>query len=94
MHDWSLISIVFEWPSGILNLSFRYGEGHNALLSAINVVELLVPKREEWGPSVSVNEVTGPFMLANGNHRLLIEMQSGDIIQIEAKNFTLPGVLN
>lgn len=90
MHDWSLISIVFDWVSGTANLSFRYGEGHNTVLSATNVAELLIPKREEWGTSVSVNEVQGPHLLANGNYHLSIEMQSGDVIQIEARSFTLP----
>jgi len=58
-------------------------------LVAENVIDLHVPRLQDWGPSVSVNKVTGPLD-GLAYKRLLIEMQSGDVIKISAGTFVLP----
>jgi len=57
---------------------------------ADGVFDLHVPQVKDWGPSVSVNNVRGPLNGAAGRKRLEIEMQSGDVIVIEAAAFDFP----
>ena len=90
MHDWTLVSILFEWKSARVILAFRTGGSKSEKLMAHGVSELHVPRLSDWGPSVSVNKVAGPSDNASGRRELEIEMQSGDHIQIVAKSFDFP----
>lgn len=89
MHDWVLLSVLFEWSAGRVTLSFDRYES-NEILVANSVVDLHVPQLKPWGRSVCVNEVKGPIAIDNGLHSLEIEMQSGDVIKIVAKSFEMP----
>jgi hypothetical protein len=89
MHDWIFLSVVFEWASGRATLRFRSALGEEALVAS-SVVDLHVPQLNEWGPSVSVNAVKGPFSTNDGRRSLEIEMQSGDVITIVAQSFQMP----
>ena len=89
MHDWTLLSIVLEWHSGQVTFSFKSEAGPERLI-AHSVTELLVSQRNEWGPSVSVNEVRGPSTTDKVLQSLEIEMQSGDILKVTAGSFELP----
>ncbi len=90
MHDWTLVSIVFNWKEAQATLNFRCAEGRDALLTAHEVLELQIPRHSEWGPSVSVNEV-GVSMYGRNDFRVLkIEMQTGDVISIVARHFDMP----
>jgi hypothetical protein len=90
MHDWTLISISFEWETGIAVLAFRRDGPQLVSVRAEGVSNLEVPRLNEWGPSVSVNEVRGPTNGLTGSQTLEIEMQSGDVIRITAISFTFP----
>lgn len=90
MHDWTLTSLGLEWKSGVATLKFLNTESNTALLVAKGVVVFNVPRGQEWGRSVSVNELLGPIVLENGCQKLQIEMQSGDVIEIVAESFELP----
>jgi hypothetical protein len=90
MHDWTLVSILFEWKSGRVTLELRTAESKSEKLVAHGVSQLHVPRRNDWGPSVSINKVMEPSGNASGNRELEIEMQSGDHIRIIAKSFDLP----
>jgi len=90
MHDWTLVSILFEWKSARVILEFRTGGSKSEKLMAHGVFELHAPRFNDWGPSVSVNKVTGPSDNAPGRRALEIEMQSGDHIRIVAKSFDIP----
>jgi hypothetical protein len=90
MHDWTLVSIQTEWKEGRVALSFRNSKSETVSVIADGIAELVIPRRNEWGPSVSVNSVIGPTDHQGGLQRLSIEMQSGDVIQIVAKSFCLP----
>lgn len=90
MHDWTLVSLVIDWFKGMLTITFRNSNSDEVSLLAHGLADLKIPKKEEWGESVSVNEVEGLIILENGNHYLVIEMQSGDKIELEAKFISLP----
>ena len=90
MHDWTLISVTFEWQTGKVSLLFQDENSQIVKVTTADSVDLRISKNEEWGPSISVNEVSGPSLLADGNYRLRIEMQSGDTIQIDAGTISLP----
>jgi hypothetical protein len=90
MHDWTLVSILFEWKSARVILEFATGGSKSERLVARGVTELHAPRLNDWGPSVSVNKVAGPTDDASGRRGLEIEMQSGDHIRIVAKSFDFP----
>lgn len=90
MHEWVLISVLFEWETGRVTLSFDTDEAGLVSIIAESVSDLHVPQMNDWGGSVHVNEVRGPSDLENGRRKLEIEMQSGDVIRIEAVMFHLP----
>ena len=83
MHDWTLISVSFEWGSARASLVFEDTGAKKRTLAAEQVRLLEIPRENEWGPSVSVNEASeepGP----DGGVMLRIEMQSGDLIRVYA----------
>lgn len=90
MHDWTLVSISFDWKVASATLELRNPKSETVLLIAKGVIQLLVPKRDEWGRSSSVNAVSGPTRQQDGIDLLLIEMQSGDVIEILAAFFDMP----
>lgn len=90
MHDWVLVSIWVEWSSGKLTITLNTHAHGLVEIHADGLVGLTVPKREEWGASVYVNEYEGPSDLSNGNQSLVIEMQSGDRIALEARLIKMP----
>jgi hypothetical protein len=85
LHDATLVSLTVDWCGKAAEVRFRRSGDRTTRLSALGLSYLAVPHREPWGPSVSVNQVreeigTGP----DNRHHVEIEMQSGDIIQIDA----------
>jgi hypothetical protein len=91
MHDGTLISVQCDWKTGRTALSFRSNKGVLSLI-AEGVADLHVPRRHGWGPSVSVNKVTGPSEIDGGLQEIKIEMQSGDCIRIVAASICMPTV--
>ena len=89
MHDWTLISVVFEWSDRKVIVSFK-SHVRAEVLVANSVVDLHVPQLNEWGPSVSVKEVRGPLVRSDALQTIEIEMQSGDVLSITAKSFEMP----
>lgn len=90
MHDWTLVEILVEWAKGMVTITLETHEFGVVKVTATGLVKLLVPKRDEWGESVSVNGCEGPYILSNENQFLSIAIQSGDKIELEAKNIVLP----
>ena len=83
MHDATLVAVRFDWLSRTCAFEFA---GAPSLLEPFvvefsGVTELVVPAREEWGPSDSVLEV-----IDQGGGRFDFSMQSGDIIRVVAPN--------
>ncbi|WP_349431032.1 hypothetical protein Q9L42_010540 [Methylomarinum sp. Ch1-1] len=90
MHDWTFVTLLVEWLKGVVTITLKNSSSNEVFLVAEGLADLKVPKREDWGESVSVNEVDGPRVLDNGNSYIGIEIQSGDKIEIEAKSISLP----
>ena len=91
LHDATLDGLSLDWEAGLLRFGIRlesYQVTHLEL-RAIEVKRLSCPRREEWGRSSYVNEVRGPVVINEGGGRLEIEMQSGDVIEIEAREVLL-----
>jgi hypothetical protein len=89
MHDWTLISISFEWEAARATVLLRQHGPVIRTLVADDVVDVKIPKRHEWGPSVSVNSNSEVTSEAAATTHLKIEMQTGDVIEIVAGTFTL-----
>jgi len=91
LHDWTLKNIEVTWQSGVVRLDLIPSPGVTKCLTARGLIELVVPRRQEWGPSESVMSSNGP-QPHSGGQRLEILMQSGDSILITAREITMPAV--
>jgi hypothetical protein len=88
IHDATLVSIDFLWKESnckiyIKSWSRKENRPVNAVMEFFGVTEIHIPKHQEWGPSVSINEIE----LKNESYK--IEMQSGDVISISSKGVNL-----
>lgn len=90
MHDWTLLSISINWAEGAVVISFRNEKSEEVKLVAEGLVDIHVPKREEWGESVSINNVIGPLRGDDGIYSLELEVQSGDRIRLLARSVSMP----
>lgn len=88
MHDWTLVNITFDWEGARVTVVLRSPKQQRVLL-ADGVMDLKVPKVNAWGPSSSVNGTSETIADATGTRQLKIEMQTGDVIEIAAREFTL-----
>ena len=86
LHDASLIDITIDWAEGtsILQFAVDFNGYSSAKLIAQGTAEFHCPRQHPWGESVSVNEVRFPSPNA-----IEIEMQSGDVIRMNAHRFSL-----
>ena len=87
LHDAILETIEINWANSIvvLNLKAFVVNGKNAIPSKLEfnaVTNLVIPHKSEWGNSSSINSVR------ISNNQYTIEMQSGDILTIEAESFS------
>lgn len=89
MHDWTLNSVTVVWRSGELRISLQSPAGPIEVRAA-GLRRLDMPRAFPWGQSVSINEVAGPTPLSGGGEQLVIEMQSGDRIEVVADAIELP----
>lgn len=89
MHDWSLLSVSIDWEQAEIHILFRTENGEVKLI-ATDFTYFSIPRQDEWGRSISVLESSAPITLANGLLRLGIQMQSGDVIELVAKDIQIP----
>jgi hypothetical protein len=85
LHDSILNSIHLDWESGDLRVQI---EGHDFDLAvlAYSLTSLECPRHHPWGPSFYIKNAI--LEDGNGSESLTIEMQSGDLIKIEAKRLS------
>ncbi len=88
MHDRTLENVVFDWQSTRVTVALR-SYNQERVLVADGVTDLKVPKVHEWGPTSSVNGTSETILGDTGTTHLKIEMQTGDVIEIVARKFTL-----
>ena len=85
LHDATLISVEFVWQDGVCKLNFQKWSTEQQMVAPFvitfnGVTNLSMPRKEEWGSSISINEAK------NINGVFSIEMQSGDVISIAARD--------
>lgn len=90
MHDWTLLSILFDWKLNCLSLHLLNMHSEPAELIAKGVRSIFIPHNEEWGASQSIYEISDLLVSEDGNKILKITIQSGDIVEITAKEFQFP----
>jgi hypothetical protein len=86
LHDATLEIVSLDWRGGVAEVRLKSASAV-VVLRASAVTRLSCPRLHPWGPSSSVNEVRSS-RIARGRYALEIEMQSGDVILIEAGSFT------
>lgn len=88
LHDAVLIKVEIEWQTGNALLLLRMhinGEGSKEIeLHCLNFESVIIPRKLEWGKSSSINEAK----IEHVQNALIIEMQSGDVINIKAEKFS------
>lgn len=91
LHDSTLERLVVNWESGGGFLQLRSWEGGPILerLEFNGLRELSLPRRFPWGLSVSLNQCRIGTADESGISRLEVELQSGDLLRIEASEFEL-----
>jgi hypothetical protein len=89
MHDWTLRGLAVDWIKGTVRLELS-SSGGARVLAAEGLKSALVPRQYPWGPSSSINGYRGPVRTEEGTFRLVIEMQSGDVIELVADKFVIP----
>ncbi len=91
LHDATLKKLTFNWANATLLIEFQTGVGasESAFLEAHAVTEMRCPRTQPWGPSNSVNTVK-VTPLSQGQI-LAIEMQSGDIIEVNCQRVAMKG---
>ena len=78
-HDATLIAVSLTWDDGTCVLELQHGTLGKCVLTFSTVSHVTLPRMQSWGRSGSINSFSVP-----GKGKYEIEMQSGDIIRIEA----------
>jgi hypothetical protein len=79
LHDATLIAMRLSWDDGTCVADIGHGTLGRCVLTFSAVSHLTLPRKQDWGRSVSINSFSAP---TSGQYE--IEMQSGDLIKIEA----------
>jgi hypothetical protein len=84
LHDAVLRRIVVDWEGRTCRVHLAvflapHADAVPCTLTWTDVTEIRVPMLSPWGPSVFINSTA-----KEGSSRYLIEVQSGDVIVIEA----------
>lgn len=83
LHDATLQEIRCECKISRCVLEFRTSRGNKKLIFE-EVTDISIPHQNPWGSSVSLNEIR-----ISRDATYEIEMQSGDVIRINAKTWRL-----
>ena len=74
-HDATFLGCELDWASAEVTIRLRLSTGEEALRCS-GIRSFSIDRKEEWGPSVSVNSVK---VTPESNYkRLVVEIQSGD----------------
>lgn len=86
LHDATLLRVDSHWKSGDVLIWMRVVGGAQAAIKGLETSRFDWCRSHPWGPSVSINRVRGPIQ-SGASYRLEIEMQSGDTLVFEAREF-------
>lgn len=84
LHDATLIAMRLTWEDGTCVADIDHGTLGRCVLTFSAVSHLTLPRKKDWGRSVSINSFS---VRTSGQYE--IEMQSGDLIKIEATGVML-----
>ncbi len=84
LHDATLVAVRVNWADGTCIVEVDHGTLGICLLAFSVMSHLTLPRKQDWGRSVSINSFSMP-----SSGRYEIEVQSGDVIIIEASEMTL-----
>jgi hypothetical protein len=89
LHDATLLGLDIDWVSGELRCIFRscLSESKCISLFGFGLTFLKCPRQFPWGKSFSVNSVR--LEQLEKHSLLVIEMQSGDVIEANIQNAVL-----
>lgn len=92
LHDKTLISLNLDW--GARELRMRVGKWPNGgwEIVATGLIQLDCARRDPWGPSELVLDVLGPVPLVDGVVGLEVQLQSGDLLRLEARRIWLENI--
>jgi hypothetical protein len=86
-HDWVFIGIEFDWGSGESYFRMRDGTSRDRAILARRTTSVRVAREHPWGRSVNVNSIREE--VCDQGRLLVIEMQSGDLVEYSADSFEL-----
>lgn len=91
LHDAVLTSMTLRWEDGSTDLVVRpvSRAPHDVTLRLTGVTRLMCPRLAPWGFSLHINRVDGPIKLDETRQQLQIEMQSGDMIEIDYEDLAI-----
>ena len=90
LHDATLEQIALDWAEGTSRVEFVYfhdGKRRRGAILCSGTTHLSCPRAFPWGRSQSINSVSvGEH---DGRNTLRVEMQSGDELVVQAREFSL-----
>lgn len=86
LHDWLLLKIDIDWVKSSAEILLKNPNSELCHIQAKDFYDVHVPKLAEWGNSHSINQAT--FLMQENHQQFIIEMQTGDMIGLKAKNLT------
>ncbi len=89
LHDATFRGLEVDWPNGELRCNFdvSIGKTTSVRLVAHGLKSLKCPRQLPWGRSISVNKAH--VDRTELEVRLVIEMQSGDVIEADVADVIL-----
>jgi hypothetical protein len=89
LHDATLVAVHLVWADGTCIMTVRHSQLSDCTLTFTGVSNLALPHTHPWGPSQSINSAS-----QRNKGQYEIEMQSGDLIKIDASNVKLTSIAN
>ena len=91
LHDATLTKILLDWPRRVAEVHLRTPTAPSrlAVIIASGLEQFTVPRFAPWGESSSINSTRIEVSADQRSRKLEIEMQSGDMILIDAADIRL-----
>lgn len=87
LHDATLIAVHLVWPDGTCIMTVSHSQLSDCTLTFTGVSNLALPRTQPWGRSQSINSAS-----ERNKGQYEIEMQSGDLIKIDANAVALTSI--
>ena|SRR5262249_49922442 len=87
LHDATFLGIEFEWATGLAVLKIAAGVAGDKQIRCEGVLNLQCARRHPWGESEFINKAVVHH--ERRVHRLILELQSGDEVEIVGSRIVL-----